>query len=123
MPANQPRRHLRHRRPWPRATSVALSLGLLFSIFFLGLQAAANSPTQAEDAEGSGQVVRPYQAGPLDASTSVRSDARLSVDEEGLALAALIAVIVGFRLSGLARNSARRRRVPPMPPTPPINAA
>jgi len=106
---------MKHRRPRPSAVSVALGLGLLLSILFVGLQAAANAPTRALDSDASLEAVRAYQAGPLETRSAGGGDGLPGIDDEGLALVALIAVVVGFRVSGLARNSAARRRVPPTP--------
>ena len=98
-----------------RAVGAALSLGLVLVIALGGLESVASAQGDGLDSNASIEAARPYQAGPLEARGAASVDVLPSLAEEGVALAALIAVVLGFRLSGLARNSVRRRRLPPFP--------
>jgi hypothetical protein len=83
-------------------------LALLLVVFGLGALLVAESYGQADPSAPA--VVERYQRGPLDSRTGDRISNLPDGSRELFGLGVLVAVLYGFRLSGLARSSASGAR-------------
>ena len=88
------------------------SRGAILSLFLIVFARAGVLVAGGDEAAGA-EIGQAYQEGPLGARSEARYLELPTSAENALAFGALVAIVIGLRVSGLSRSRGSRRRSPP----------